>query len=56
MQKINTLLNMLGNKTGAAKIEYVLLVALISIVAMAALSDIGTNMKAKFEEITTELA
>jgi pilus assembly protein Flp/PilA len=45
----------LKNKKGQGMVEYVLIIALIAIIVMAALSPLGTAVAAKFTEVTGEL-
>ena len=45
----------LANKKGAAMIEYALLAALISIVAVTALTTIGSGVSAKFNSVATSI-
>lgn len=45
----------LKNKKGQGMVEYVLIIALIAIIVMAALSPLGDAIAAKFKEVTTEL-
>ena len=45
----------LSDKKGAAMIEYALLAALISIVAVTALSTIGGGVSAKFNAVATSI-
>lgn len=40
---------------GQGMVEYALIIALVAIAAMAALTPIGTQIKAKFNEIITAL-
>ncbi|MDJ1157648.1 Flp family type IVb pilin [Chelatococcus sp. SYSU_G07232] len=44
------------DESGATAIEYGLIAGLISVVIIAAVSAIGTDLKAKFEAIKTALA
>lgn len=49
-------MNWLTNEeSGQGMVEYGLILALISVVVIAALSGIGTNLKGKFEGIQTTL-
>ena len=41
---------------GQGMVEYALIIALIAVVAMAALGPIGTQVKAKLNEIVTKLS
>jgi len=43
------------NQKGAAKIEYVLLVALISVVAITALTSVGEQVAAQFGTVATKI-
>ena len=43
------------DESGATAIEYGLIAALISVVIIGVLSTIGTNLSAKFNEISTQL-
>lgn len=43
------------NEAGATAIEYGLIAALISIVAIGALSSVGENLNTTFESVATEL-
>ncbi|MGI4797445.1 MAG: Flp family type IVb pilin [Janthinobacterium lividum] len=45
----------LANKKGAAMVEYALLAALIAVVAIAAVTTLGTTISAKFTAITTAI-
>ncbi len=45
----------LSDKKGAAMIEYALLAALISIVAVTALTTIGSGVSAKFQAVSTSI-
>jgi pilus assembly protein Flp/PilA len=45
----------LKNKKGQGMVEYVLIIALIAIIVMAALSPLGDQIAIKFNEVTTEL-
>lgn len=45
----------LSNKKGAAMIEYALLAALISIVAVTALGTIGTGVSTKFAAVANAI-
>lgn len=40
---------------GQGMVEYGLIIALVSVVAIIALTDVGTSLRAKFDHITTEL-
>lgn len=43
------------SQAGATMIEYALIAALISIIAIVALTDVGTAVKTKFEAVVTAL-
>jgi pilus assembly protein Flp/PilA len=43
------------NESGATAIEYGLIAALISVVIIGALSTVGTNLVAKFNQIADQL-
>lgn len=45
----------LGNEKGQGMIEYVLLVALIAIVLILVLTNVGTGITAKFQEVVDAL-
>lgn len=45
----------LANKKGAAMIEYALLAALISIVAITALGNIGSGVLTKFNAVASSI-
>ena len=49
-------LKMLKNEEGATAIEYGLIAALIAVAAIGAMTAIGDNLSAKFDEVSTELA
>ena len=55
MLKIQKMLKKIQNQKGAAKIEYVLLVALISVVSITVLTNIGTSVEGKFNAVNTGL-
>ena len=44
------------DESGATAIEYGLIAALIAVVLITALSALGGNLKAKFNEVATEVA
>jgi pilus assembly protein Flp/PilA len=46
---------LVGGEEGQAMVEYGLILALISVVAIAALAAIGVNVDGAFKEIVTEL-
>lgn len=43
--------SMLGDEKGATMVEYALMVALIAVVALAAVTLVGTNVTAQFNAI-----
>ena len=45
----------LSNKKGAAMVEYALLAALIAVVAVSALTTLGTNISTKFSSIANSM-
>ncbi|MBN9603819.1 MAG: Flp family type IVb pilin [Afipia felis] len=51
----NLLARFVKDESGATAIEYALIAAGISIVIIAAVNGIGTNIKAKFETIQSSL-
>jgi pilus assembly protein Flp/PilA len=44
------------NEDGATAIEYGLIAALIAVAAIAAMGTVGDQLKATFQNVTTELA
>ena len=46
----------LRDQTGSTAIEYGLLAALISVVVIASMTSVGTQLKTSFTSITTALA
>jgi len=52
MQKIR---NFVKNSKGATAIEYGLIVALIAVVIVAAVTTLGTNLKARLEAAATAI-
>jgi pilus assembly protein Flp/PilA len=49
-------LKIFKNEEGATAIEYGLIAALIAVAAIAALSSIGTQLKATFNTVATSLS
>ena len=47
--------NYIRNEKGATAIEYGLIAALIAIVAVTAMTTVGTNLTAKFSTVATKL-
>ena len=50
-----TLVNFLTDESGATAIEYGLIAALISIAAVAAMQNVGNNLKAIFNTVASNL-
>ena len=50
--KIDSLFN---NEEGATMVEYALMVALIAVVAVAAVTTLGTNVSGRFDAIATSI-
>ncbi|PYQ96864.1 MAG: Flp family type IVb pilin [Acidobacteria bacterium] len=55
MEFINRLRNLVRGEEGQDLLEYALLVALIALVAVAAITLTGTNVKTIFEQIAAKL-
>jgi pilus assembly protein Flp/PilA len=55
MKLFNTVRNFVRNEEGQDLIEYALLVALISLVCVAALTSAGSNVNTIFDKIKTKL-
>ncbi len=55
MTYIKKMFAKMQNQKGAAKIEYVLLVALISVVAITALTSVGEQVAAQFGTVATKI-
>lgn len=49
------LVSFLKDESGAALIEYALLAALIAVVAIVAMTDVGTEVKKTFQRVHTKL-
>ena len=49
-------LKLIRNEDGATAIEYGLIAALIAVAAIGAMTSIGTNLSATFDDVATELA
>ncbi|MBY7649146.1 MAG: Flp family type IVb pilin [Candidatus Liberibacter europaeus] len=47
--------NFFKNKSGATAIEYGLIASLIAVVIVAAVTEVGTGLKDKFESIRGEI-
>ena len=52
----NVFARFVKDESGATAIEYGLIAALIAVVAIGAMTTIGTNLKAVFEDVGTKLA
>ena len=52
---LKTVRRLLGNNSGATAIEYGLIAALISIAAIVAMTQVGTDLSLKFGEVSTAL-
>ncbi|MGH6706951.1 MAG: Flp family type IVb pilin [Sphingomicrobium sp.] len=48
-------LKLIKNDKGATAIEYGLIAALIAVAAIAAMSNIGTNLGSTFNEVSSQL-
>jgi pilus assembly protein Flp/PilA len=53
---MKTLKKISGDRRGATAIEYGLIAAFIALAMVAALPNIKTNLAAKFDKVSTELA
>lgn len=57
LSKTSTAINrFIEEEDGATMVEYALLVALISIAAIAAITNVGTNLTALFTKVASKLA
>ncbi|MDZ3836005.1 MAG: Flp family type IVb pilin [Rhodospirillales bacterium] len=54
--KLRSITRIVSDESGATAIEYGLIAALVSVVAITALGTIGTNLKSTFESVGTSLA
>ena len=52
---MNKLVNFFKDESGAAAVEYGLLVALIAVVIIAAVTTVGTTLSAKFNSVSTSI-
>ncbi|MCW2315335.1 pilus assembly protein Flp/PilA [Rhodoblastus acidophilus] len=52
---MKTLMSFFKDESGATAIEYGLIAALISVVAIATLTTVGTKLNAKFEGVSNGL-
>jgi len=50
-----TLLKLIKNEDGATAIEYGLIAALVAVAAIGAMTTVGTNLSATFNNIATKL-
>jgi len=48
-------LRVVQNDTGAVQIEYALIAALVALVAVAAITSVGNDIKAVYEEIARKI-
>lgn len=60
MEKMNQMLirlqtMLLNNQKGATMVEYAMMVALIAVIALTAVSLVGTNVTATFNSIAAKL-
>ncbi len=53
---IKTIRNLLKNKSGATAIEYGLIAALIAVAIIGAVTTLGTDLTATFEDVSGGLA
>ena len=53
---MSKLLRLVGDEAGATAIEYAVIAALISIAAVAAMTNIGSALKTTFNNVATDLA
>jgi len=53
---MNTSIRGLKNKKGQTLVEYALILAFISIVAIAVLINMGTNLKGTYSKINSDIA
>ncbi len=52
---MNFVKNILNNKKGATAIEYGLIAALIAVAAITAMSTLGDNLSATFDDVSDDL-
>jgi pilus assembly protein Flp/PilA len=52
---LQTLKDLLRSNSGATAIEYGLIAALVAVAAVAAMTTVGTNLSATFNNIATKL-
>jgi pilus assembly protein Flp/PilA len=55
MNKIQRMLRKAKRQSGQALVEYALILALIAIVAIAVLTNIGTSVDSKLDQVDTAL-
>jgi pilus assembly protein Flp/PilA len=48
--------NFVANESGATAIEYALIASLVSVVIIAALTQLGTKIKTVFNEVSSNLS
>ncbi len=53
---VNKVKNFLGSEDGPTAVEYAVMLALIIIVCLVAIGNIGTNANATFSEVADQLA
>jgi pilus assembly protein Flp/PilA len=54
--KLRSITRIVSDESGATAIEYGLIAALVSVVAIGAMRVIGTNLTATFTKVGTDLA
>lgn len=52
---VSTFRKLINDESGATAIEYGLIAALVAVVLIAALTQMGTGLSAKFNEVTAKL-
>lgn len=53
---MNKFVNMLKSEDGATAIEYALIAALVSIIAIVAMSSVGTEVNSSFSNVASSLS
>jgi pilus assembly protein Flp/PilA len=56
LMKLRSITRIVSDESGATAIEYGLIAALVSVVAIGAMKTIGTNLSATFTKVGTDLA
>jgi pilus assembly protein Flp/PilA len=51
-----TIKRFVNDESGATAVEYALLVALIAVVIITGVNTLGTNLKAKYNTVATDIA